>query len=157
MVQFDVPVDHKEKNKRKRIALQIVGPFARKLKRLWNMTVTVITIVVGVLCIVPKDLYWGNGRRKSKKESRPFRLQHCWDRVIYWPSTEPSIKRCTCVNKRKNSRIWRTLENNITRCLEGDRVIWRQDAKVRTRQTEGCGPLVIPGWATQAKMRKKCC
>ena len=23
--------------------------------------------------------------------------------VIYWPSTEPSIKRCTCVNKRKNS------------------------------------------------------
>ena len=25
--------------------------------------------------------------------------------VIYWPSTEPSIKRCTCVNKRKNSEI----------------------------------------------------
>ena len=24
--------------------------------------------------------------------------------VIYWPSTEPSIKWCTCVNKRKNSR-----------------------------------------------------
>ena len=23
--------------------------------------------------------------------------------VTYWPSTEPSIKRCTCVNKRKNS------------------------------------------------------
>ena len=24
--------------------------------------------------------------------------------VTYWPSTEPSIKRCTCVNKRKNSK-----------------------------------------------------
>ena len=23
--------------------------------------------------------------------------------VAYWPSTEPSTKRCTCVNKRKNS------------------------------------------------------
>ena len=23
--------------------------------------------------------------------------------VAYWPSTEPSIKRCTCVNKQKNS------------------------------------------------------
>ena len=36
--------------------------------------------------------------------------------VIYWPSTEPSIKRCTCVNKRKKSGSRRTLENNITRC-----------------------------------------
>ena len=33
--------------------------------------------------------------------------------VIYWPSTEPSIKRCTCVNKRKNSGSRWTLENNI--------------------------------------------
>ena len=36
--------------------------------------------------------------------------------VIYWPSTEPSIKRCTCVNKWKNSWIRWTLENDITRC-----------------------------------------
>ena len=36
--------------------------------------------------------------------------------VIYWPSTEPSIKRCTCVNKRKNSGSKWMLENNITRC-----------------------------------------
>ena len=31
---------------------------------------------------------------------------HSWQdikAVTYWPSTEPSIKRCTCVNKRKNS------------------------------------------------------
>ena len=39
--------------------------------------------------------------------------------VIYWPSTEPSIKRCTCVNKRKNSGSRWTLENNITRCRGG--------------------------------------
>ena len=42
-------------------------------------------------------------------------------RVIYWPSTEPSIKRCTCVNKRKNSGGSWTLENNITRCPGGSR------------------------------------
>ena len=35
--------------------------------------------------------------------------------VTYWPSTEPSIKRCTCVNKRKNSWSRWTLNNNITR------------------------------------------
>ena len=36
--------------------------------------------------------------------------------VIYWPSTKPSIKRCTYVNKRKNSRSRWTLENNIAWC-----------------------------------------
>ena len=39
--------------------------------------------------------------------------------VIYWPSTEPSIKRCTSVNKQKNSGSMWTLENNITRSPGG--------------------------------------
>ena len=39
--------------------------------------------------------------------------------VIYWPSTEPSVKRCTCVNKQKNSRSRWTLENNISWCPGG--------------------------------------
>ena len=34
--------------------------------------------------------------------------------VTYWPSIGPSIKRCTCVNKRKNSGSRWTLDNNIT-------------------------------------------
>ena len=52
--------------------------------------------------------------------------------VIYWPSPDPSIKRCTCVNKRKNSRSRWMLENNITRCpgeSVGDRMPkWEQAA-----------------------------
>ena len=36
--------------------------------------------------------------------------------VIYWPSAEPSIKRCTCVNKRRNSGSRCTWDNYITRC-----------------------------------------
>ena len=39
--------------------------------------------------------------------------------VIYWPSTEPSIKRCTSVNKRKNSGSRWALNNNITRHTDG--------------------------------------
>ena len=35
--------------------------------------------------------------------------------VIYWPSTELSIKRCTCVNKRKNNGSKWAWDNNITR------------------------------------------
>ena len=41
--------------------------------------------------------------------------------VIYWPSTEPSIKRCTCVNKRKNYRSRWAIDSNITRCPDGSR------------------------------------
>ena len=77
--------------------------------------------------------------------------------VVYWPSTEPSIKRCACVNKRKNSGIRWTLENNITRLPSGSSQ-WETGCRSENQlQTEGSGPLVILGWATQVKMRKKCC
>ena len=39
-----------------------------------------------------------------------------WYDVIYWPSTDPSIKRFSCVNKQKNSGSRLTEDNNITRC-----------------------------------------
>ena len=82
--------------------------------------------------------------------------------VTYWPSTKPSIKRCTCINKRKNSGSRWTSNKNIT---------WTQTAWVSwswsqlgtrcrsesQRQTEGFGSSVTHGWATPAKMRKKCC
>ena len=77
--------------------------------------------------------------------------------VIYWPSTGPSIKRCTCVNKRKNSGSRWMLENDITRCPGGSSQLetgWRSENQLKT---EGFGPLVTPGWTTQAKMRKNCC
>ena len=41
--------------------------------------------------------------------------------VIDWPSTEPSIKKCTCVNKRKNSGSRWMLNNYITRRTDGSR------------------------------------
>ena len=54
--------------------------------------------------------------------------------VIYWPSTEPSIKRCTCVNKRKNSGSRWTLNNNIT-STQMVWVCWRH-AEVRATGRE---------------------
>ena len=77
--------------------------------------------------------------------------------VIYWPSTKPSIKRCTCVNKWKNSGSRWALENNITRCPGGSSQLETRCQSENQLQIEGFGPLVTPGWATQAKMRKKCC
>ena len=81
--------------------------------------------------------------------------------VIYWPSTEPSIKRCTCVNKRKNGGSRLTSNKNITR-TQTAWVSWswiQLETRLRTesqRQTEGFEPSVTHGLATPAKMRKKC-
>ena len=64
--------------------------------------------------------------------------------VTYWPSTEPSIKRCTCVNKRKNSGSGCTLNNNITRALTVS-VSWRQDAELRANVRKRA---LVPQWPT---------
>ena len=81
--------------------------------------------------------------------------------MLYWPSTELSIKRCTCVNKRKNSGRRCTLNNNITRCTDGSRQLktrCRSESQRQTAADSGFGPSVTYGWATPAKMkRKKCC
>ena len=77
--------------------------------------------------------------------------------VIYWPSTEPSIKRYTCVDKWKNSGSSLTLENNITRCPGGSSKLETGCRSENQLQSEGFGLLVNPGWSTQAKMRKKYC
>ena len=83
------------------------------------------------------------------------------DAVTYWPSTGPSIKRCTCVNKRKNSRARWVSNKNITR-TQTAWVSWKWSqlvtrCRIENQQTEGFGPSVTHGWAALAKMRKKCC
>ena len=80
----------------------------------------------------------------------------CAREYIYWPLTEPSIKICTCVNKRKNSGSRWVLGNNITWCPGGSSQL-ETGCQSENQLAEGFGPLVTPGWATQAKMRKKRC
>ena len=72
--------------------------------------------------------------------------------VIYWLSTELSIKRCTCVNKRRNSESRWTKDNYITRCHRrlGSVPVavgasWGQDAGVRA---SGRQRVLGPQWPT---------
>ena len=53
---------------------------AKELKKLWNMKVTVIPIVIGMLGIVTKRL----AERLEENEWRPSKLQHYQDRSEYW-------------------------------------------------------------------------
>ena len=65
--------------------------------------------------------------------------------VIYWLSTKRSIKRCTCVNKRKNSGSRWALNNNITRCTDGLCQLGTRCWSDSQRQTEGFGLSVTHG------------
>ena len=102
-------------------------------------------------------------QRNASRKSYILTIQECYvlfqnpgSSVIYWPSTEPSIKRRTCANKRKNSGSRWTLINNITR-VQTAWISWRQDASsVRSSlQTEGFGPSVTHGWATPSQDEKE--
>ena len=70
--------------------------------------------------------------------------------VIYWPSTEPSIKRCTCVNKRKQGGV-KQKYNQYTDGLSHLEKRFRSESQ---RQTEGFEPLVTHGWATQPRWER---
>ena len=64
--------------------------------------------------------------------------------VTYWPLTKPSIKRCTCVNKWKNSGSRWVLNKNITRAQTAW-ASWGQDAEVRA---SGRQRALGPQWPT---------
>ena len=91
----------------------------------------------------------------SDDEAPTFELWEMWSTpsfVIYWPSTMPSIKRCTFVNKRRNSGSRWTSDNYITRChrrLESV-LVWvgvssRQDTELRA---SGRKRALGPQWPT---------
>ena len=115
--------------------------------------------------------------KSSKRQAR--------DAVTYWPSTEPSIKRCTCVNKQRNSGnsciwlkiseyhldLWTWLNsvqmhtpNDITRCHRqlgsvGVRVAIPVGDKMlewEPAPDRGLGPTG-PTVEQPSRMRKKCC
>ena len=75
--------------------------------------------------------------------------------VIYWLSTEPSIKWWTWVNKRKNSGSRCTLNNNITRA----QTAWVSLRCQRENQLAdwGLASHSDPRLSNPAKMRKKRC
>ena len=82
-MDFAVPVDHRVKVKESEKNRQILKT-CQRTKKMRNMKVTVIPIVV--VCFERSLKAWkGNWNSwKSKEESRPSKLQHDWDRPEYW-------------------------------------------------------------------------
>ena len=75
--------------------------------------------------------------------------------VIYWPSTEPSTKRCTCVNKRKNSGSSWTADNNITSCPGRFELIGDKMPKWEPAANRGLWALSDPWLSNPSQDEKK--
>ena len=82
--------------------------------------------------------------------------------VIYWPSTELSMKRCTCVTKRKNSGSRWTLGNDISWCPGGlssvETVMPKWEPACRLRALGPQWPTVEqpqPRWRSAAMVKRR--
>ena len=113
-------------------------------------------MLITSVTLVPVEKFWTWAPTGILQRLPPTKYTRPWSRfVIYWPSTEPSIKRCTCVNKRKNSRSNWTWDNTTTRCpgrfdSVGERMpAWEPACRLRVLR-----PLVIHGWAALAGCKR---
>ena len=77
-MDFAILVDHKVKTKESEKRDKYLD-IARELRKLWNMKVAVIPIVIGAVGIIPKGLERSWKIWKLDNKLRPSKLQHCWD------------------------------------------------------------------------------
>ena len=83
-VDFTAPADYGMKIKGSEKRGKYLG-LHREVRKLRDMKVMVISIVIGALRTVPKRLVRGAWKIwKLEDESRLFKLHHCWDRPVYW-------------------------------------------------------------------------
>ena len=75
IVPFAVPADHRIKQKESEKKDKNLN-LERELKKLWNMKVAIILIVIGAFGTVTKGLLKGLKTWKLADEWRPSKLQH---------------------------------------------------------------------------------
>ena len=83
IVDFTVPADHRIKRKECEKKDKYIY-LAWELKKLWNMQVTIIPIVIGATGTVTKGLIKGLEELKLADEWRPSKRLHYWERPEYW-------------------------------------------------------------------------
>ncbi len=64
------------------------------MKRLWNMDVTIIPIMIGAFDSVNKGLLKGLADMEVCGRGRPSNLQHYWERPEYWEESRRLEETC---------------------------------------------------------------
>ena len=101
IVNFAVPADQKVKLKESEKKNKYVD-LARELKKLWNMKVTIIPMVIGAFSTVTTGLIKGMEDLEIKGQVETIKLLHYWDRPEYWE--ESCIHEETCCHSNSSER-----------------------------------------------------
>ena len=83
IVDFAVPADHRIKLKECEKKDNYLDLTMELKKKLWNMQVTIIPIVIGAFGTVTKGLLKGLEDLEMADEWRPSKWQHYWERPEY--------------------------------------------------------------------------
>ena len=97
IVDFVVPLDHRINQKESEKKDKYLD-LARELKKLWNMKVTIVPILIGALGTITKGGLesWRTGRELSKR-------QHCWERTESWDDSRTVEETCCHSDSREKS------------------------------------------------------
>ena len=121
IVDFAVPANQRIKLKecdKKNKYLDL----ARELKKLWNMKVTIIPIVIGAFGTVTKGLLKDWRTWKLEDEWKLSKLQHCWERPEYWEESWRLEETCCHSNKSwkpsANAHLKNSQKSKIIRCKQ---------------------------------------
>ena len=120
IVDFAVPADHRVKLKESE-KMEKYLDLIWEMKKLWNMKVTIIPIVIGAFGTVTKGLIKRLEDLKKQKEWRPSKLLHYWERPEYWEVSwrlgdtcclSDSCERPSASANVKNSQVNNNNDNN---------------------------------------------
>ena len=111
IVDFAVPADHRVKlkeNEKKNKNLN----FSRELKKLWNMNVTIIPIVIGVFCTVTKRLLKGLEDLEVEGWVETSKPQHYWEGPDYWEESWRLKETCCHSNSSERPSAKTNVKNS---------------------------------------------
>ena len=109
IVDFAAPSDHWVKLKEREQRDKYLN-LARELKKLWNMNVTVMLIVIGTLATVTKGVV--QALRNIKTERGHFKIQHYWDRLEYWEESWRFEETCCHSNDSERPSVNAGVKNS---------------------------------------------
>ena len=110
-MDFAVPADHRIKLKECE-KKDKYRDLARELKKLGNMKVTIIPIVIGAFGTVTKGLLKGLEDLEVGDKWRPSKLQHYWERLEYWKESWKLEETCCHSNSSKNPSAKTDVKNS---------------------------------------------
>ena len=109
-MDFTLPADHRIKLKESEKKDKYLD-LARELRKLWNMKVTIIPIVIAAFGTVTKGLL--KELEDLEYKWRPSKLQHYWELPEYWEESGRLEETCCHSNSNEKPSAKNDVKNSL--------------------------------------------